>query len=296
MHRRVTIGDKVFNFTNYTILVFVLLITLYPVLYVLIASLSSPEAINGGKVWLYPVEFTLMGYEAVFRNDMIITGYLNSFFYMITGTVLNLIMTTLAAYPLSRNKLPGKKIILFLFTFTMFFGGGLIPFYLLVRDLGLIYTRWALIIPSAMSVWNVLIMRTYFQTNIPGELYESAQMDGCRDFKFLVRIVIPLSGPIIAVLSLFTAVGFWNAYFNALIFINNKDLYPLQLVLRNILIMNTVTIEMLSRDPNGLQAKLQIIDVLKYSAIVIASLPLIIVYPFVQRFFVKGIMIGSLKG
>lgn len=291
-----TRSDKIFNALNYSLLCILLIITAYPLILVLSASISDPDAVMRGQVWLFPVGFSLEGYAAVFKNQMILMGYANTIYYVVVGTALNIFMTIIAAYPLSRKDLVGRKVILFVFSFTMLFGGGLIPFYLVVRDLHLMDTRWALIIPSAMSVYNVLVMRSYFMTNIPGELLEAAKMDGCTDIKFLTKVVVPLSGPIIAVMALFYGVGHWNSYFNALIFLNDTAKYPLQLVLRQILVLNQVSFDMLAQDPKALEIKLKLMDVLKYSVIIIANLPLFIAYPFVQKYFVKGIMVGSVKG
>lgn len=289
-------GDRIFIGINYVFLTLVLIVVSYPLILVLSNSFSSPEAVSSGKVWLLPVDFSIEGYLATFRNPRIVTGYINSFYYMVVGTLINLFVTLICAYPLSKKNLPGKRTLLIFFTFTMFFGGGLIPMYLLVQKLGMFNTRWAILIPSAMSVWNMMVMRTYFMTSIPEELYEASIIDGCDEFRYIARILIPLSGPILAVIGLFSAVGHWNSYFSAMIFLTDKKLHPLQMVLREILIMNNVSMEMLSKDPNLLKLRLNLIDVLKYSVIVVASAPLIIMYPFVQKFFVEGIMIGSLKG
>lgn len=201
----------------------------------------------------------------------------------------------MAAYPLSRKDLIGKNVFMFLFVFTMLFNGGLIPTYLLIKDLGMLDTRWAVILPSALSVWNMIITRTYFMMNIPDELLEAAKIDGCNDFKFISRIVLPLSAPILAVITLFYAVGQWNQFFSALIYLKNPDLYPLQLVMRDILVQNQVDLEMIN-DVREAAAKAGLSELLKYSLIIVASLPVLIIYPFVQKHFVKGVMIGSLKG
>jgi putative aldouronate transport system permease protein len=290
------IEDKIFIGLNYIYLTLILIVVSYPLIIVLSNSFSSPEAVTSGKVWLLPVKPSLEGYMATFRNPRIVTGYGNSFFYMVVGTLINLVVTLICAYPLSRRNLPGRRVLIVIFTFTMFFGGGLIPLFILINNLGMYNTRWAIIIPSAMSVWNMLVMRTYFMTSIPEELYDASVIDGCDEFRYIIQVLIPLSGPILAVIGLFSAVGHWNSYFSAMIFLTNKELHPLQLVLREILIMNNVSIEMLSKDPTLLKMRLNLIDVLKYAVIVVASAPLIIIYPFVQKFFVKGIMIGSLKG
>lgn len=280
---------------NYLILTLLLIIILYPLIYVLSASFSSGSAVTSGRVWLWPVEPTLAGYEAIFSNRMVLVGFYNSAFYTVVGTLINVVMTILAAYPLSRPELPGRRVIAFLFFFTLLFSGGLIPTYLVVRDLDMLSTRWAMIIPGALSVWNMLIARTFFENNIPRELREAAELDGCDDFNFLWRIVLPLSGSIIAVLALFYGVGHWNSYFNALIYLYDQNLWPLQLVLRDILVENQIDPSMMV-DAREMATRAQLRELLKYSLIVVATLPLLIAYPFVQRHFVKGVMIGSVKG
>jgi multiple sugar transport system permease protein/putative aldouronate transport system permease protein len=286
--------DRIFTIFNYAWLTFVLLIVAYPLIFVVSASLSDPTAVILGRMWLWPVGFNWNGYEAVFEHKGIMNGFANTIFYTGVGTLINVVMTILAAYPLSRKDLAGRNVLMALFVFTMMFSGGMIPTYLLVKDLGMLDTRWALIIPGALSVWNMIITRTYFQTNIPQELLEAAQLDGCNDFRFVRSIVLPLSGPIIAVIALFYAVGHWNQYFQALLYLRDQRLVPLQLVLREILVQNDVDLSSYSgRDAEEL---LKLRELLKYSLIVVASLPVLTFYPFVQRFFVKGVMIGSLKG
>lgn len=271
------------------------LVVAYPLVYVLSASLSSPQAVIGGKVWLLPVEPTLRAYQAVFRNKMILAGFANSTLYMVLGTAISLALTVFAAFPLSRRELAGRKALNALFLFTMIFSGGMIPTYLVVKDLGLRNTVWAVVLPSAFSVWNMIITRTYFQTNIPDELYEAAQLDGCSDFRFLRRVVLPLSGPILAVIGLYYAVGLWNGYFNALLYIDSQRLYPLQLVLRDILVLSNMDMSMM-QDFSEMLRKQGLASLLKYAVIVVASLPVMLAYPFVQRFFVKGVMVGAMKG
>lgn len=298
MHRAVireTRGDRIFSIANYVVLVLFVVVVLYPLIYLVSASFSSGAAVSSGRVWLWPVEPTLDGYLAVFRHRLIVSGFLNSLFYTTAGTILNVALTLLAAYPLSRKDLYGRPVFTTLFIFTLLFSGGMIPNYLVVKDLGVLNTRWALIIPTALAVWNVIITRTYFQMTIPDELLEAAQLDGCTDFSFFFRIVLPLSGPIIAVNALFYAVGHWNEYFNALIYLTNQSLFPLQLVLREILVENQIDLTMIS-DMQQFVAQQNLRELLKYSVIVVASVPLLLVYPFVQKHFVKGIMIGSLKG
>lgn len=288
-------GDRIFTVCNYIFLSLLVLSVLYPLIYVVSASLSSTTAVASGRVWLFPVDFSLLGYETIFQYSKVWTGYGNSLFYMVVGTIVNVSLTILAAYPLSRKDFYGRGIFMFLFVFTMMFNGGLIPSYLLVSDLGLINTRWALIIPSALSVFNVIITMSFFKSTIPNELLESAQLDGCNDFKFLFKVVLPLSAPIIAVIALFYAVGHWNSYFGALIYLRDESLFPLQLVLRDILVQNTVDPSMMG-DATQMANKIGLQQLLKYALIVVSSLPVLIIYPFVQKFFVKGVMIGSLKG
>lgn len=288
-------GDRVFNVVNYVVLSLFFIIVLYPLIYIVSASFSSSEAVVSGRVWLWPVEPTLDGYRAVFGYKKITVGFWNSFLYTVFGTLISVVLTIMAAYPLSRKDLIGKNVFMFLFVFTMLFNGGLIPTYLLIKDLGMLDTRWAVILPSALSVWNMIITRTYFMMNIPDELLEAAKIDGCNDFKFISRIVLPLSAPILAVITLFYAVGQWNQFFSALIYLKNPDLYPLQLVMRDILVQNQVDLEMIN-DVREAAAKAGLSELLKYSLIIVASLPVLIIYPFVQKHFVKGVMIGSLKG
>lgn len=294
---RESVSDNVFTTVNYVLLGLFGVTVLYPLLFVLSASFSSPEAVMSGKVWIVPVEFNVEGYAAVFRHNRIMQGFVNSLYYAAAGTALTVAMTLLAAYPLARKDCYGRNIVMFYFVFTMFFGGGMIPAYLLVKQLGLLNTAAAMIIPGAVSVWNVIITRTYIQTSIPGEVLESAQMDGCNDFRFLRSFIVPLSLPVLAVVTLFCAVGYWNTYFNALLYLSDKKLYPLQLVLREILVQNEISIEMLSSvDMEEAVARAGMRELLKYSLIVVASAPLLILYPFIQKHFVKGVMLGSLKG
>jgi putative aldouronate transport system permease protein len=288
-------GDRLFNGLNIAVLSLFTLTIMYPIVYVVSSSFSSAEAVTSGRVWLWPVDVSLAGYVAVFKHPMIVSGFYNSFFYMIVGTALNVVLTLMAAYPLSRKDFVFRNAYMALMTFTLMFDGGLIPRYLLIKDLGMLDTRWALIIPAALGVWQVILTRTYFRTTLPDELLEAAQIDGCNDFSFLQKIVIPLSAPIIAVISLYYAVGHWNQFFNALIFLKNKQLFPLQLILNDILVQNEVNNDMIS-DLKEMAAREGLKDLLKYALIVVASAPVMILYPFVQKHFVKGVMIGSLKG
>ena len=277
-------GDRVFIGAAYATLSVALIVVLYPLIFVVSSSFSSTDAVVTGKVWLWPVEPSLAGYNAVFQNSQIGLGYLNSFIYMVLGTSVNIFMTLLAAYPLSRRDFYGRGVFMFIFTFTMLFSGGLIPRYLLVRSLGMLDTRWAMVLPAALAVWNVIITRTYFQQNIPNELVEAADMDGCSDVRFIYKVVVPLSGPIIAVMTLFYAIGHWNSYFNALIFLNERKLYPLQIVLRNILIQNQFDAEMIADlDVEEIAVREGLADLLKFSLIVVASVPVLSLYPSALR-------------
>ncbi|MBF9015523.1 MULTISPECIES: carbohydrate ABC transporter permease [unclassified Oceanispirochaeta] len=287
--------DKLIQVVFSVILLASTIVVLWPLLYILSASFSSPEAVISGKVWLFPVEPTLAGYAAVFRNRHILSGFSNSFFYMFIGTAVNIIFTLLAAYPLSRKEFTARRYFSALFVFTMLFSGGLIPLYLVVKSVGLLDTRAALILPTALSVWNLIITRTYMQMSIPDEMYEAAMLDGSNDIQFFLKIVIPLSGPIIAVIALYYGVSHWNRYFEALIFLKTRSLFPLQLVLRSILVTNNID-PMMITDAEELIRKQGLVDLLKYSTIVVASVPVLCIYPFVQKYFIKGIMIGSLKG
>lgn len=288
--------DRWFTIANYTFLVLLFIAILYPLIYVVSSSFSDSQAVVSGKVWLWPVNPTLDGYIAVLQYKLVGSGFLNSVLYTVLGTAINIAFTILAAYPLSRRDFFGKNVFMILFMFTTMFSGGLIPTYLLIRDLGMLNSIWAMILPGALSVWNVIITRTYFQMTIPDELLEAAQMDGCSDFRFVWKMVLPLSGPIIAVITLYYAAANWNQYFSALIYLKDQQLYPLQLVLKDILISNEVDMSSMSGDPADAARRESLRVLLKYSLIVITSLPLLVVYPFIQKYFVKGVMIGSLKG
>ncbi|MBU5671377.1 carbohydrate ABC transporter permease [Paenibacillus brevis] len=286
--------ERLFDVIVYLIAAVIILIVLYPLVFVVSASFSDPARVLGGEVWLLPKGLTLEAYTSILHNDKIWTGYRNSIVYAVVGTLINIVMTLLAAYPLSRPDLPGRKGLMMIVTLTMFFSGGLIPSYLLVKSLGMVDTMWALIIPGAISTYNLIVMRTYFQSSIPWELQEAAHIDGCSNWRLLISIILPLSKPIIAVMVLFYAVGHWNAFFNALIYIRTEDLYPLQLVLREILMIS----QSAGADGGnvGLEEKILLSESIKYAVIIVSSLPVLIMYPFVQRHFVKGVMIGSIKG
>jgi putative aldouronate transport system permease protein len=286
--------DRMFMFCVYLLLAVFLLVVLLPLVYIVASSFSSPEAVSAGRVTFWPVEFSLRGYEAVFENPQVLRGYANSLFYTVVGTLVSVVMTIAIAYPMSRRTLVGRNLVMSLILFTMLFTGGLIPTYLVVQQAGLLDTRWALIVPQAIGVWQVIIARTYFRTVIPDELAEAAQLDGCGDLRFLWSVVIPLAKPMIAVIALMYAIYQWNSYFDALIYLKNPDLFPLQIVLRNILILNTYGGGAI--DASVVLQRQQLADLLKYSLIVVASIPVLLIYPFVARYFTKGIMIGAVKG
>lgn len=287
--------DRVFMMGNTAFLLIVTVIILLPLVFIVAASFSSADAVIAGKVTLFPVDFSLLGYETIFEHKKVWNGFANSIFYTFFGTIFNVTMTIIAAYPLSRQDLIGRRFITFLFVFTMLFSGGLIPTYMVVRDLGLLNTRWAMILPTGIGPFNLLITITFFRTTIPPELIEAARIDGASDFRAFRSIVLPLARPIIAVLTLFYAVNtHWNTYFQALIYLKSQELFPLQIVLREILIENSIDASMLI-DIEDLVAREGLRELLKYSLIVVASVPVMILYPFVQRHFVKGMMIGSVK-
>lgn len=288
-------SDKVFNIVNCTILAIVLVLVVYPIYFIVIASISDPNDVAMGTVWIVPRGINFEGYKSIFKDPVIWTGYRNSLLYTSVGTLINIFVTILAAYSLSRKDLVGRNAIMFLFTFTMFFSGGLIPTYLIVRKLDLIDKIGALVLPNALSVYYLIIARTFFVTSIPDELREAAVIDGCSNTRFFRSIVLPLSKAIIAVLALFYAVSHWNSYFGAMIYMRHENKYPLQLVLRSILLQNQIREDMteIIGDASGIQRK---VDLIKYGIIIVASLPVLIAYPFAQRYFIKGVMIGSIKG
>ena len=287
--------DRVFMFFNNFILIAITILILLPLVFIVSASFSSSEAVIAGRVTLWPVDFSLQGYATIFEHKKVWDGFANSLFYTFFGTIFNVVMTIIAAYPLSRQDLIGRRFITIAFIFTMLFSGGLIPTYMVVRDLGLLNTRAAMILPTGIGIFNLLITITFFRTTIPPELIEAARIDGANDFRTFLSIVLPLARPIIAVLALFYAVNtHWNSYFQALIYLKDQELFPLQLVLREILIQNSIDASMLV-DIEDLIVREGLRELLKYSLIVVASVPVLILYPFVQRHFVKGMMIGSVK-
>ena len=290
--------DHIINGVSIFVSALVLVVTLYPLIYVVSASFSEPNEVIMGNLWLLPKGFTLDGYDLIFDYDPIWIGYRNTLLYTVFGTSLNLLLTLPCAYALSRRDFRGRTPIMLLFTFTMFFSGGMIPTYLAMKDFGLLNNPVAVIIPGAVHVTTLIIARTYFSTSVPWELQEAAVIDGCSNTRLLLRIVLPLSMPMIAVIALYYLVGHWNAYFNALIYLSNEDYYPLQLFLRNILLLDQMT-EMMAGDSEAMQAlmrRIQLKESMKYGIVVLSSLPVLVIYPFLQKYFVKGMMIGAIKG
>lgn len=294
--KRMSKGDVIFEIVNCVFLGLIAIIILYPLIYVVSASFSDAMSVTSGKMILWPVDVTLDNYKEVFKNENIILGFRNSVIILLSGTALNLVMTVLAAFPLSRRDLWGKSVLMKLITFTMFFSGGLIPTYLMVgKTLGLMNNWLALILPGAISVYNMIIMRTYFMTSIPYELQEAAEIDGCSPLGTLIRIILPLSGPVLAVIALYYGVGHWNSYFNALLYISDDKLAPLQLYLRKVLTLNNAQ-SLMTMGSDEMARQAMRAETIKYSVIVVSSIPMLVIYPFVQRFFVKGVMIGAVKG
>ena len=287
--------DKLLYASTDLILLLLLLVVGYPIVYVLSCSFSSGAAVSSGRMLLWPVDFSVEGYKIVFNYKSVWTGFGNTIFYTVVGTALNMFLSVLVAYPLSRPNYQGRGFVTMLFTFTMMFHAGMIPNYLLVSNLGLINSRWALVLVAAISTYNMIIIRTYFKNSIPSELIEAARIDGCSELRTLWSIVLPLSKAVRSVVTLYYAVSHWNSYFNALLYLRDRDLQPLQVILRDIL--NTTKIDLAQvGDPALLERITGNADLIKYALIVVSSAPIIAAYPFVQKFFKKGVMIGSVKG
>ena len=293
--RYMSMPDKIFTIFNYTILTLVLIVIAYPLIFVVSASFSDPQAVIRGDVLLLPVNPTLRGYQAVFKNGKILTGFMNSVFYLVVGTCLNLVMTMLCAYPLSRKEFKARGFISLFFVFTMYFSGGMVPTYILVNKLGLLNTRLAMIIPTAMSTYNMIICRTYIVNSSPDEVYEASQMDGCTPFKYMMKVIVPLSKPILAVLTLYYGVAKWNDYFNAMLFLYKDELQPLTIIMKEILIMGKVDMTQVT-DASAVSKLQGMSELLKYSTMVVATLPVLMLYPLIQKHLVKGVMIGAVKG
>lgn len=294
-NNRTSLDDKIFNFAVYSILVFVLIIVVYPLYFIVIASISNPMDVSVGKVVFLPRGVTLEGYGRIIQHKDLWIGYRNTFLYTVVGTFINLAVTLPAGYALSREDMPGRNIFTFIFSFTMFFSGGLIPTYLVVKSLNIIDTFWVMVILGAVSVWNMIIARTFFQTNIPKELREASVTDGCSDFRFFFQMVLPLSKAIIAVITIYCAVGHWNEFFHGIIYLRNRTRYPLQLFLREILLQNQFT-ETAAYEANMSVESILAAESMKYGVIIVASLPVLMLYPFLQKYFMKGVMVGAIKG
>ncbi|AEV30510.1 ABC-type sugar transport system, permease component [Sphaerochaeta pleomorpha str. Grapes] len=288
-------SDRVFDIVNKLCMLFCTIIVVYPVIYIVSSSFSSSSAIISGRVWFFPVEPNLQAYSAVLRNKQVASGYMNSIFYTAGGTCISVFLTIAAAYPLSRKIFIGRRFFTSMFVFTMLFSGGLIPTYFVVRNMHMIDTRWAIVLPNALSVWNLMVTLTFFKTSLSEELFEAAELEGASDLRILWSVVLPLSQAIIAVIALYYAIGIWNSYFDALIYLKTSSKFPLQIILRNILISNQMDLSM-GGDLVAMARRQGMADVMKYALIVVSSAPLLLIYPFVQKFFIKGVMLGSIKG
>lgn len=286
--------ERLFGLLNGLLLGCIMLAVLYPLLFVASASISDPTLVISGKVLLWPKGITFQAYARVFRDEHIWTGFRNTLLYTSTGTLINLVMTILGAYPLSRKGLPGRKGLMLFLLLTMFFNGGIIPSYLIIKSLGLINSYWVMVLPGAVSVYNLIVMRTFFE-QLPNELHEAAIIDGSSEIRLLMTIILPLSAPILAVMVLFYGVGHWNAFFNGLIYLTDSSKYPLQLFIREILV-NSQMQQMMNLAEESAAAQLLMAESIKYALIVVTSLPVLLLYPLLQRYFVKGMMIGAIKG
>ena len=290
-----TQGDKVFDIINFVMIMIILVIVIYPLYFIVIASISNPIMVTNAKVILIPRDISFIGYIKVFENQDIMSGYKNSILYTFVGTLINLFLTMSAAYALTRKSMPGRNFFMFFFAFTMFFNGGLIPTYLLIKDLKLLNTFAIMVLVAALSIFNLIIARTFIQTSIPEELREASAIDGCDEFRYFFKIVLPLSKAVISVLAIYYAVAHWNNYFNALIYLKDRDRFNLQLILREILIRSEAVSEQdIMFDVGGdvLLANMM----LRYSLIIVASIPVLVLYPFLQKYFMKGVMVGAIKG
>jgi putative aldouronate transport system permease protein len=290
-------SDTVFFFVVYTVMIFVLIVTLYPLYFTVIASFSDPGLVSTGKIFFIPKGIQFVGYNKVFGYKSVWTAYRNTIFYSSLGTLIHVSATLTAGFVFSRRGLKGSRVCMLLIIFTMYFSGGLIPTYFNIRNLGMLNTVWALVIPGMISAYNLIIARTFMQSTIPEELSEAATIDGCSPIQYYLRVIIPLSAPLIAVLALYNFVGFWNSYFDALIYIRDRNLYPLQLILREILVQSQISAsEMNYADAAALRYFADLSETLKYALIIVSTVPILLIYPFFQRFFVKGVMIGAVKG
>lgn len=289
-----TVGDRIFDVFNVIIMIIICLCIAYPLYYVLVASFTDPVVVNSGKLLLYPEQFYVEGYKRIIEYQPIWTGYANTILYTVVGTVFSIACTVPCAYALSRMDLPGRRPLMFLFTFTMFFNGGIIPMFMVIQNLKIYDTIWAMVLPLAISVYNLIVCRSFFDSSIPNELLEAAKLDGCSDFGFFFKIALPLSSTILAVMTLFYATAMWNQFMHALMYMSAAEKMPLQVILRNLILVNQAS--SLSADINEVMLRQKIADQLKYGVIVVSAFPLLIVYPFLQKYFAKGVMIGAVKG
>ncbi len=287
--------DKIMYTIIYIAMTALLIAVLYPLIYVLSSSFSSGSAVSSGKVLLWPVDFSVTGYKIIFSYKLVWSGYFNTILITLVATTINMVLTIMTAYPLSRRDFIGKNFYMTLFMITMFFSGGMIPNYILMSKLHLTNTRWAVILSGAISVYNMIIMRTYFMNSIPQELFEAARIDGITDWGYLFRMVLPLSKAIMAVILLYYAVAHWNSYFTAMLYIRDRELYPLQIVLRDVLNASNIDLSEIT-DAEVLAQMIGAADLIKYALIVVSAAPILCAYPFVQKYFEKGVMIGSVKG
>ena len=288
-------GDRVFAAVVYILVTLILILVSYPLIYVVSASVSNPLDIITGKLLLFPRELSVRAYQAVFRSKDLLTGYKNTVIYAVAGTAINIVLTTTGAYALSRKDMWGRTAVTFMISFTMFFGGGMIPTYIVVKNLGLLNSFWVMVLPGAISATNLLIMRNYFANSVPQEIIEAAYMDGCSNVGTLIRVVLPTSMSIVAVMVIFYLVGHWNSYFSALLYLNTRSKYTLQVFLREILIKNDYGDMGTGGEASSVEMTL-LYESLKFAVIVVSTLPMMLFYPFMQRYFVKGVMMGSIKG
>ena len=288
-------SDKIFDVVNMLLMVVLVVVFAWPLWFVLISSFSDPFEVTMGNVLLFPKGLMLDSYKAMMKYSQILTGYANSLYYTVVGTGINMVLSICCAYPISRKDFPLRKPLLLMFLFTMYFSGGMIPTYLVVKQVGILNTRWAMMLPGAISVYNCLVMRNYFMNSIPGELEEAAVLDGANAAQYLQKVVLPLSKPVLAVIGLYYAVGHWNAYYAALLYLQDLDLYPLQSILRNIM-SATQMINDPSLSAEEIDAMVRLEMTMKYSVIVAAAFPMLCLYPFIQKYFVKGVMVGAVKG
>ncbi len=291
-----TKGDRIFSFVNGLLLTFITLLIVYPIYFILVASISDPTYVSLGQTFLFPRGVTLMGYEKILEFPQILNGYKNSIIYTVVGTCINLLVCIPTAFVLSRKELPGRNLLTVFFVITMYFSGGLVPGYLQIRNLGLLDTMWALVLPGALNVYNMLVCRSFFTANVSEELFEATKLDGGSYTTFFFKVVMPLSKSIVAVMVLFHALVHWNQYMTALYYLQSQDKFPLQLVLRNLTALLDSTALRQDIDPELLMKTMKTQQLVRYSVIIVASIPVFLMYPFVQKYFVKGVMVGSVKG